>query len=249
VGVAGGLAAPAPPRPPSLPDLVVADLRAADGDLVLEVQNQGPGLGRKGALVEARLTWGPGNGKSHSCKVPMPVAVLAVAEYRVPLAVLGVADAWGLGIVTVELDPASKIAEERRGNNRYHKAFDSGMRFDRGEYRKSAGLPDLVVTDITSDGTYIYVHYLNQGKGATGADFLFRFRSGKRDFDGNYYYRYPVPPPGKAMRTGGLTPGLVGLRPGDEAVVEAVIDHEGRVRESNAANNTFSKKVAVRPPG
>ena len=111
----------------------------------------------------------------------------------------------------------------------------------------TSDLPDLVITDITATKDYLIVHYRNAGKGvgATGADFLIGIGAGDKSFPGNSLYRFVVPPPGRAMKTGGFTIGLVGLKPGDEAEVTATIDHEGRVKESNSENNTFTKKLTI----
>src|SRR5262245_47212469 len=145
-------AAPAPPGAAGKPDLIVADLRVDGNDLVLEVQNQGPGLGKRGTFVEVQFTTrGKGKPASHTVEMPVPVAEFAVEQARVPIANLGVADAADLGVVTVVLDPARKIEEERTGNNRYFKHIGGGGRSERGDYKKAAGLPDLVITDITAD--------------------------------------------------------------------------------------------------
>ncbi|HJZ53411.1 MAG TPA: hypothetical protein VKE74_00545 [Gemmataceae bacterium] len=231
---------------PAKPDLIVSDIYL-DGDvLVFQIQNQGPGDAPKGVSVQVVVS---GKVKEKPVTlteaVPVPVTPFAVRTVRIPLKKFGADDPVDFGyIVTVEIDPQNTLAEERKTNNTAHRALREEAQ-PRGEYIESKELPDLVITDITTDGTYLFVHYMNKGQGATGADFLVRFRCGEESFDGNYYYRFPVPSPGVASKTGGLTVGLIGLKRGDVAEVEATIDHEDRVRETDKTNNTFKKTLKI----
>jgi hypothetical protein len=239
--------APVPEAP--LPDLIVADLRIVDGMIVLEVQNQGPGVFPKGTTTKARIET-PRNNKLIQTEVTIlvPTGLFEVSEIRIPVANFGTNDPKELGpMFSVVLDPDKKLEEERPGNNEYYRQVDQDLG-RRGNYRQSSEsreLPEIVVTNITADKDYVYVHYKNIGKGVTGADFLVRFSHGDHAFDGNYFYRFTVPPPGMEMKTGGLTLGLIGLKPGDEAKVTATIDYENRVRQSSRKNNTFTKVVKI----
>ena len=53
------------------------------------------------------------------------------------------------------------------------------------------------------------------------------------------------PTPQHVMHTGGFTIGLIGLEQGDNEVVTAEIDWEGRVAESNEDNNVRSKQLLI----
>ncbi|VTT97710.1 : CARDB [Gemmataceae bacterium] len=246
------------------PDVIVSDLTVDGDDLVLEVQNQGPGAARKGAKVEAVFTGSTttkvkdkATGKdkvvatpfSVTVPVPVPVEPLTLEKIKLPMAKLGVKEGHKLTeLVTVTLDPKKTLAEERPGNNTFHRQLDlvgNQIKPKRAGYEGGTELPDLVVTDVVHDGPYLRVHYTNAGKGATGADFLIEVRSGKLSFGGNSYYRFQVPPPGEETKSGGFTLGLIGLKPGTEADVEVVIDPENRVRETDKKNNTFKKKVVI----
>lgn len=246
------------------PDVIVSDLTVDGDDLVLEVQNQGPGVAKKGTKVDAVFTGNTtatvkdkATGKdkavstpfSVTVAVPVPAEPLALERVKLPMAKLGVKEGVKLReLVTVTLDPKKTLAEERPGNNTFHRQLDlagNQIKPKRAGYEGGTELPDLVVTDVVHDGPYLRVHYTNAGKGATGADFLIEIRSGKLSFGGNSYYRFQVPPPGEEVKSGGFTLGLIGLKPGTEADVEVVIDPENRVRETDKKNNTFKKKVVI----
>ncbi|MBN9118384.1 MAG: hypothetical protein J0I06_04345 [Planctomycetes bacterium] len=246
------------------PDLIVADLALDGTDLVLEVQNQGPGAAKKGLTVEAEVSGSvykkvkdKATGKdktvsepvSVTVKVPVPAAVMATEKVKVPLDKLGVKELKDFSpMVTVKLDTKKALDEERK-NNTYHRQLDligNQVPAPRGDYRAGTELPDLVITDVTQDSVYLVVHYKNAGKGVTGADFLISFRSGKAKFDGNSYYRFRVPAAGTETKSGGLSYTLIGLKKGDEAEVEVTIDWEDRVRETDKKNNTFKKKIVIK---
>jgi hypothetical protein len=233
-------------RKPPKPDLIVSEIYADGDDLVVEIQNQGPGAGPRDTTVKLIVSRGT-NDKvvKTDAAVRVPIAPFATEQVRVPLKKLG--DPFDpLGeIVTVVVDPDDAIAEEREGNNTCHRQIGPPSTTLRGEYHRTTELPDLVITDITVDVDRLVVHYVNVGKGATGGDFLIRIRVGTMEFDGNYYYRFVVPPRLELARSGGFDVNLVGLKPGDAAEVEATIDHEDRVRESDKTNNTFKKKVTI----
>jgi hypothetical protein len=254
-----------PPPKGEKPDLIVSDLRL-DGDVViLEVQNQGPGTAKKETTVEATVTgWvettlkDDATGKeviayepvSITVKVPVPVEVLATDTVKIPLKKFEVKDFTKFQpSLHVTLDTKGDLDEERKTNNTFHRELDftgKAVPPDRGDYKAGIELPDLVVTDITHDDINLFVHYANKGKGATGADFLVSIKSGEKKFDGNSYYRFPVPAPGTETKTGGFNLTLLDLKSGDEVEVEATIDHEDRVRETDKKNNTFKKKLTIR---
>lgn len=235
------------------PDLIVAEAVAEGSFLALTVQNQGPGegKGRFQLRVDGKSMRSKADRGSVEIEAAVPSAVFGLETLKIPLSELGVTDPGEFDLmVHVRLDPARRVREANPGNNEYWKQI-SIMRNgrvvppERGDYRREASLPDLVITDVISDGRYLKTVFKNQGKGCTGGDFLIRTRVGERSFDGNYYYRYRVPGPGKTTTTGGLTPGKVGLSPGMEATVTVEIDWEGRVRESNEQNNRFVKKLRL----
>jgi len=244
------------------PDLIVASFTKDGDDLVLEIQNQGPGVSKKGATVEAVFSGTltskakektiTGKDKfistpySFSVMMPVPVEALATEKVKVPLAKFGVKEGGTLNpLIGVVLDPKKTLPDERPGNNSYFRQIDFAgfmVQPPRGDYRTGTELPDLVITDITQDGPYLVTHYKNQGKGSTGADFLMVMRLGKEKFEGNHYYRSWVPPPGEAVKSGGYTHNLM---PGEEVEVEVSIDNEDRVRETDKKNNTFKKKISI----
>lgn len=108
-----------------------------------------------------------------------------------------------------------------------------------------SNLPDLIVTDITQEGRYIYVHYMNQGLVGGEGDFLIKISALGKSFEGNRYYRFKIPAPGQIRKTGGFTLGLIGLKKGMEKIVTAEIDWEKRIDERNENNNVFHKQVRI----
>jgi hypothetical protein len=246
------------------PDLIVSDLTLVGDELVLEVQNQGPGAAKKGQTVEALLSSSirtkvkdKATGKdkivlnpaSVTVTVPVPADVMATEKVKIPLAKFGVKDLADFSpLLTVSLDTKKVLEEERKNNNTYYRHLDFTGRQTippRGDYKNGTELPDLVITDITQEGFNLVTHYKNAGKGSTGADFIFSYKSGKAKFDGNSYYRYRVPAPGVASKTGGLNCDTLGLKKGDEVEVEVTVDPEDRVRETDKKNNTFKKKITI----
>lgn len=241
VGLA--VAATAQNPPGDGPDLIAADLRLDKGDLVLEVQNQGPGSFAKGATTKATVSAVvKGKRQETEVEVPVPAEPFAVAEVRIPVKGLGVTDAKDLtSPVRVQLDPAKQLKDERAGNNDYKKQPAATKRPD---YRGAKDLPDLVVTDVTADKTSVHTTFKNVGKGVTGADFIIQTASGGKSFNGNTNYRNVVPPPGTEVKVSvGL--GMLGLKSGATAEVTAVVDPEERVRETDRKNNTLTKKITV----
>jgi hypothetical protein len=253
------------PQKVEKPDLIVSDLTLEGTDFVLEVQNQGPGTAKKGTTVEASVSSSKrvkakdkATGKdtfvmqtvSVPVTVTVPVEVMATAQVKIPLEKFGVKELAELSAMfTVNLDTKNALDEERKNNNTYYRQLNfSGREITppRGDYKKSTELPDLVITDITQKDGYLVVHYTNVGEGSTGADFLISIKSGNKTFGGNPYYRWRVPAPNANSKTGGFTLGLIGLKPDDEAEVEATIDPENRVRETDKKNNTFKKKITIK---
>jgi hypothetical protein len=253
-----------PPPKDEKPDLIVSDLRLDGDDVILEVQNQGPGTAKKGTTVEATVTGSvattvkvEGTGKeatvyepvSITVKVPVPAEVLATDTVKFSLKKFDVKDFTKFQpLLHVTLDPKGDLDEERKTNNTFYRHLDftgKAVPSPRADYKDGTGLPDLVITDITHDDINLFVHYANKGKGTTGADFLVSIKSGEKKFDGNWYYRFPVPAPGTETKTGGFNLTLLDLKSGDEVEIEATIDHEDRVRETDKKNNTFKKKITV----
>jgi hypothetical protein len=115
----------------------------------------------------------------------------------------------------------------------------------RDDLAAEAGVPDLVVLDLCYEGPYVTVTYANLGTGVAEDDFLVKLSTQQGEFGGNSYYRFEVPPPQHVMHTGGFTIGLIGLEQGDNEVVTAEIDWEGRVAESNEDNNVHSKQLLI----
>ena len=108
-------------------------------------------------------------------------------------------------------------------------------------------LPDLIVSDIYYQSPYIYVKYCNIGSGWSSSDFLIKLRNNQtgQEYGGNVLYRFKVPQPGECKTTGGYTPSLIGLAPGQSASITAIIDWEQRVRESNENNNALTKTISL----
>ena len=83
----GAIAAPAPDlgKAGKLPDFI--DARVDGDDLILELQNQGPGRGKEGGVIKALLR--ADKGMALALDVPAPVEAFEIGEVRVPLANLG----------------------------------------------------------------------------------------------------------------------------------------------------------------
>ncbi len=109
------------------------------------------------------------------------------------------------------------------------------------------GLPDLIITDIVYKPGGILVYYMNQGSGTGEGDFLIRISALETgvSFDGNSYYRFEVPRPGQADRTGSFGASIVGLYEGMEGTIRAEIDWENRVVEMDEENNVFQKRIQI----
>jgi len=232
------------------PDLIVSSLSLDGDELILEVQNQGPGTAKRGTKVEALVSSAlKGKPVSVTVTVPVPEKVMATETVKIPLSKFGVKELEDFSpSLTVNLDPKETFAEERKGNNTYYWQLEFDGRENqplRGDYKTGTELPDLVIRDITQDGINLIVHYTNIGKGSTGADFLISIKCGKQKFDGNHFYRFRVPAPAADTKTGGFNYSLIGLKPGDAAEIEATIDWENRVRETDKKNNTFKKTVKI----
>jgi hypothetical protein len=247
------------------PDLIVSDLTLDGDDLVLEVQNQGPGKAPRSTQVKAELSSyvqvmvkDKTTGKDTTVRKPVstmvsvtvPEAVMATEQVKVPIKKFGVENLNGFSpLITVTLDPDRTLADERPDNNTYYRQLDfTGKQVTppRGDYKSTTELPDLVVTDITqTDRFNLVVHYGNMGKGCTGGDFLISIKCGDKSFPGNQYYRFRVPAPGVETKSGGFNFSLIGLKRGDEAEIEATIDWEDRVRETDKKNNTVKKTIVI----
>ena len=77
------------------PDLIVSDLRRDGDQLVLEIQNQGPGVAR-GSVTVSVHTKGMLNSKADTninVQLDAPQAVRATSTRQIPLAGLGITDA------------------------------------------------------------------------------------------------------------------------------------------------------------
>lgn len=101
--------------------------------------------------------------------------------------------------------------------------------------------------DSDTSGRGLAVTYANQGAGAIGADFFVKWIANGSYREGNSYYRFWVPPPGKSNDTGGMGINLFDLRPGQRVKVTAEVDWENRVRESDEDNNRLTKWVQLGP--
>lgn len=230
-------------------DLVVADVAVDGDDLVLVVQNQGPGTAKKGTFVSADISirdFAANREGKAAVKAAVPPGPFDLIDVKVPLKTFGLApDALGRipdVMVSVVLDRDNKLAEEREKNNDFYRQVDRSVPHPRGDFRGAPGLPDLVVTDINVTKYYVYTTYKNQGEGVTGADFLVATKYGKQSYPGNRFYRFRVPAVGVETKTGGLTHNLP---PGTAIEFEVVIDHDDRVLESNEKNNSFKKKLVI----
>lgn len=105
---------------------------------------------------------------------------------------------------------------------------------------------NLIIVDVRYDDPYIVVRYANNGAGTTAADFTISLQANGRTFGGNTNYRKQVPEPGVIRKSGGFTPGLVGLQPdGHPAELVVTIDPEDRVREIDESDNTWIGKVDI----
>jgi len=112
---------------------------------------------------------------------------------------------------------------------------------------ENRGLPDLVITDVVYRSGGIVVYYMNQGSGTGDGDFLIKISSLEtgESFNGNAYYRFELPDPGQAARSGSFGAGLIGLYEGMESTIRAEIDWENRVAEADEENNVFEKRIQI----
>ncbi len=112
---------------------------------------------------------------------------------------------------------------------------------------ENQGLPDLLITDIVYRSGGIVVYYMNQGSGTGDGDFLIKISSleTESNFVGNSYYRFEIPDPGQATRSGSFGTGLIGLYEGMESTVRAEIDWENRVVEADEENNVLEKRIQI----
>jgi hypothetical protein len=237
------------------PDLIVSDLRHEGNVLILEIQNQGagPARGTFTASVRGQYMAQQRIDSRKDIQIDAPQAPRAVVTQRIPLEDFAVPQGGEFSMMfQIALDTTHAIDESREENNTFLRQLDYSRNWKkvlptRAPYTGDVPLPDLVITDIVHDGPYLKVKYRNASAGGTGADFLIKIEANGKKYDGNYYYRYLVPPGNTDQTTGGFTLGLVGITPGSEVDVMATIDPENRVRESNENNNQFSKRVRVKP--
>lgn len=234
-----------------LPDLIIADVRHDDSFLIVDLQNQGPGAAPKGKRIAVRLF------AKSSRKVfdvtrtaPVPEAEFEVTTVRIPFREFRVANIKGLHgePITLTVDPKNELPEAREGNNEFVRIFLAGEVLPpRGDYGADKGLPDLIVTDVTTSELGFVIHYRNAGEGVTGADFHIESRSPNKTSTETPGGRWKVPAPGASGKTGPVSYNLHRLSNGTQVRIDVTIDPDDRVRESNEANNTFSKTIRVRP--
>lgn len=163
-------------------------------------------------------------------EVPSPVAVLDVAQSRpIPLKSLEIRPDWTSELLEVRLEAEGQA---RTVNKTFYEQIEHAANVTHNDshpsIRHNPGLPDLVIDRVYYDGRYLKVDYRNRGRGRTGADFVISLESETRKCPVNPYYRFRVPPPGERRTTGGYTPRILGLKPGDTARIKAKIDSEGR---------------------
>jgi len=234
-----------------LPDLIVAGSRLENRQLSLAIQNQGPGPGQGKGVAEVSVhIMGTKRVSSYRVEFAAPAKEFEVG-WTAPLSLASLDPAHNDLMIQVRLNRDHKLAESRFGNNEYWCQFSKptpGRKIEpeRADLVAQAGLPDLVVKDIFYKNG-LAVTYANQGAGATGADFLVKWTANGTYRDGNDYYRFWVPPPGKSNDTGGMSLSLFDLRPGQRVQVTAEVDWENRVRESNEDNNRLTKWVQLGP--
>ncbi len=246
---------------PQLPDLIATDLYYDDDkqNLVLEVQNQGPTAAAQGLVAEVEVS-GLKKGNTEyeriMVSIPVPTDVFAIETIKIPLSRFNVtsAEEFFAPIFYVTLDPKQKLKESNRANNSYGRQVDHEDNYPRGDYKTKAGMPDLVITDIEISGNAVLTQFANQGSGVSGGDFIIRFNIRNQEFKTNMAYRWRVPALNVPTFTrnpssgaGYVLPlGNLNLKAGDTIEVEATIDPEGRVRESNRQNNVFKKTLTVK---
>lgn len=238
------LAAPLEPA-----DLIVTHLSHDGQNVTIHVQNLGPGYGRgKAQLAISRHKKGS---PTVNVELPIPQDVFGVGISKsIPLADLGVQPKWNSELLKVEIQAEQQA---RQSNKNFYEQIENhrGVTHNGSKPYSEAkpDLPDLVIEDVIYDGPhYLKVVYSNRGRGRTGADFVINLTNQDKTFRGNYYYRYRVPEPGKKCTTGGFTIGKLGLQPGMTANLSAVIDPEGRVRETDSKNNNWSGVVHLTEP-
>lgn len=230
------------------PDIIVTHLASSADTVRVHLQNQGPGQAR--GLVHLTVSRQGERESQVRIDVPAPRKVFAVAASpAISLRSLGLKPDWTSQLLEVRL--AAEQPQARTSNKDFYEQIErsSGVSHnDSHPYaEKRPALPDLVIERVYYDAPhYLKVVYANRGRGRTGADFLIGLRCGERQFPANYYYRFRIPPAGQSRTTGGYTIGFLGLKPGMEGQVTVTIDPEGRVRESNSDNNTWTGTINLK---
>lgn len=229
----------------TLPDIIVTHLSTDGQTVTIHLQNQGPGRGHGNVrLILTRLHKPE---PAVVVEVPSPVAVFDVARSRpIPLKSLDIRPDWTSVLLEVRIEAEGQA---RTVNKTFYEQIEHAANVIHNDSHPyiphNPGLPDLVIDRVYYDGRYLRIDYRNRGRGRTGADFVISLETDKRKFPVNPYYRFRVPPPGERRTSGGYTPGKLGLKPGDTARIRAKIDSEGRVRETNSQNNTWTGTIKL----
>ena len=248
----GSLALAAPPAP----DYVVSHIEFRAPNLYIEVQNQGPGRGS--GTLQGEFTLRPDGSTREPVpfrlSLPAPIEEFGVATFP-PIDIRK----WGLKpekfgfFLHGKINPDRSLPEALWTNNEFdhplYIGWATGKLIERAhpDLRTQAGVPDLVCQDILYRGGRLYCVIANQGKGATGADYVVRFKTNNQYRDTNAYYRDYQPPPGQHYEKGGLALNLFGLQVGQRVPVTCEVDPEHRVREENKANNLLTKTLSLGP--
>jgi len=217
-----------------LPDLVITDIIWDGKYLVVEYMNQGKGVGDGGFTfnIQNGNYLSEGNDDNHLFKVPAPGQKANTGQKFAPgqIKLEDGMDAY----IEATIDPKNGVKESNEGNNHFGKKILIGDE-----------LPDLVIKDIFYDGKYIGIEYANIGNGFQKGAFQTVFRSGNYKFLEKGQYLMEAPRPGTSAKALGCTPMHLGLKEGMSQVIEAEINCNGDVRESNIRNNRFEKPVRI----
>lgn len=231
-----------------LPDVIVTHLSSTPTTVSVHLQNQGPGTAA--GLVHLAVSRRRGGQPVVRVDVPAPQGLFAVGSSQpIPLQSLGVDSHWSSELIRVEVNADQPQA--RKSNKDFYEQIErrAGV-IHNGSLaygERHPDLPDLVIERVYYDApNYIKVVYANRGRGRTGADFLVGLRTAERKFPENYYYRFRVPAVGESRTTGGFTLGILGLKPGMKAPLTVSLDPEGRVRETDTKNNTWTGTLDLR---
>ncbi|NMC51632.1 hypothetical protein GYA54_02805, partial [Candidatus Kuenenbacteria bacterium] len=148
----------------------------------------------------------------------------------------------GMHRLTVTVDPNNKINEVNENNN--SKSYSIEIVGD-----PTSAKPDLKITDIFLENNLLKAKYCNIGTTAISPSYFYiKMTANSKVHTGtsnNSNYPFSVPASDFCGTTDGYPTSYFGLMNGQSYLVDANIDWDNRVAESNEYNNGFSKNITM----